>query len=209
MISVVVVLVLAAVAVTAWAISNNLHKTGGNAQGGGKPSSSGSASSSAAPATVLIPTGAMSFNILGQSPSPEDPGDVTNPLTGKSPAWQTQQYSSPGAQFGGLKNGDGYLIEMGKTVKVSSVEANFAQGSARAGICIGNSITTSTTGTKLVGACPAGFASVAQQQTISGDTTFTVANGATGQDILIWFTQLPSSGQESISKVTVKGTSSG
>jgi len=209
MISVVVVLVLAAVAVTAWAISDNLHKTGGNAQGGGKPSSSGSASSPAGPAAVLHPTGAKSFNILGQSPSPEDQADVNNPINGKSPAWQTQQYSSPGAQFGGLKNGDGYLIEMGNTVKVSSVEANFAQGSAQAGICIGNSTTTSTTGTKLAGPCPAGFTPAAPQQTINGDTTFNVTNGATGQDILIWFTQLPSSGQESISTVTVRGTTSG
>jgi eukaryotic-like serine/threonine-protein kinase len=157
---------------------------------------------------VLNPQSGQSFNVLGSSPTPEDPSHANDPITNTPPAWQTQQYASP--DFGKLKNGDGYLIEMGKTVKVSSVEAIFAQGSAQAGICIGNSTTTSTTGTKLVGACPAGFTSIAPQQPISGDTTFTVTNGTPGQDILIWFTQLPSgANQESISKVTVKGTTSG
>ncbi|HEX6454052.1 MAG TPA: protein kinase family protein [Trebonia sp.] len=209
MISVVVVLVLAAVAVTAWAISNNLHKSSGNNRAaGGGPSSKSSGPSPSQNATLLKPQGGESFNVLGSSPTQEDQAHANDPINDTPPAWQTQQYASP--DFGKLKNGDGYLIEMGQTVKVSSVEASFAQGSAQAGICIGNSTTTSTTGTKLVGACPAGFTSIAPQQPINGDTTFTVTNGTPGQDILIWFTQLPSgSNQESISKVTVKGTTSG
>ena len=204
LVSVVVVLVLAAVAAVAWVLSNGMHPGGGSAQGGPTPGSSKSGGSSSAPATVLTPTSAESFNILG-SGTPEDPGDALNPIKGQGPAWQTQQYASP--QFGKLKNGDGYLIEMGSPVKLSSVEAHFADGSAKARICIGNSSDATPIPQKdLSGPCPAGFTQVAPEQAISGDTTFNITGSTTGQDILIWFTQMTSSGGESISKVTVRGT---
>ncbi|MBO0804919.1 MAG: protein kinase family protein [Nocardiopsaceae bacterium] len=205
MVGVVAVLVLAAIATAGWAISNELGKSGGSAQaGGGGHNSSGKSS----PATVLTPTGAESFDILGSPGTPEDPEDAANPLTGKSPAWSTQHYSS--ADFGQLKNGDGYLIEMGKSVKLSQLEVDFGSGSAKAGICLGNSTdATPTNQDDLSTPCPSGFTQVAPQRTIDGNTTFTISSKATGQDILIWFTQLTSAGVETISKVTVKGTATG
>jgi hypothetical protein len=206
MITVVVVLVLAAVVAGAWELSANLNKSSGsNHAAGNGPSGQPSGSSSAASATVLKPQSAKSFNILGSSPSQEDTQDVDNPLTGKAPAWQTQQYAS--ADFGQLKNGDGYLIQMSSAIKLSSVEADFASGSAMARICVGNSNTTTTTGKDMSTPCPAGFTQAAPEQAISGAHTFTINSSvATGSDILIWFTQMPSSGQESISKVVVSGT---
>jgi hypothetical protein len=206
MITVVVVLVLAAVVAGAWELSANLNKSSGsNHAAGNGPSSTPSGSSSAASATVLTPQSAKSFNILGSSPSQEDTQDVNNPLTGKAPAWQTQQYAS--ADFGQLKNGDGYLIEMSSAIKLRAVEADFAPDSAMARICVGNSDTTSTSGKDMSTPCPAGFTQAAPEQAISGDTTFTInGSGATGSDILIWFTKMPSSGQETISKVVVRGT---
>src|ERR1700751_5741261 len=71
-------------------------------------------------ATVLTPQSGQSFNVLGPSPTQENQAHADDPITGKPPAWQTQQYASP--DFGSLKKGDGYLIDMGQDVKASSVE---------------------------------------------------------------------------------------
>lgn len=206
MISVVVVLVLAAVAVTAWAISNNLHKSSGNnqASGGGSGSKSPGQSPSQN-ATVLQPLSGQSFNRLGSSPTPEDPSAQDNPITGKQPAWQTQQYASP--DFGKLKKGDGYLIDMGQDVKASSVEVSFTTGTpATAQIYVSD-----TTSTQPGNTWPQpGYTEVTGPTQVSGNYTFNIASPKAGRYIIIWFTKLPSgTNQESISKVTVKGTSSG
>ena len=205
-ISVVVVLVVAAVAAAAWAISTSLGKSSssGNQAGGATtgPSTSGKGSSSAPPATALTPVSAESFNILGASPSPEDTQDVNKPLTG-SGVWKTQQYSD--AAFGGLKSGDGYLIKMSGPVKLSTITVTFATpGTAMAGICVGDSPNANSAS----GGCPTGFTSVSPQRSVSdGATTFTANANSAGQYVVIWFTKLTSSGQESISKITMTGTS--
>jgi hypothetical protein len=205
-------LVVVAVGAAIWGITANLgHGSSGNPQASStSPAAKGGGTASTVPGTVLTPTGAMSFNILGSSATPEDPSDVTNPLTGKAPAWSTQHYESPATHFGGFKNGDGYLIEMGSSVKLNSVEADFGQSGGAAQICIGNSTTSSSAGQQNIsGPCPAGFTPASQKVAMNGDTTFTATSGASGQDILIWFSALPSSGTQTISKVTVKGTAAG
>jgi hypothetical protein len=215
-ITVVVVLVIVAVAAGAYAIAGALGKSGspGTGQAGQNPGAAGSGTkkkpAKTAPAvTALTPQGAKSFNILGDAPTPEDPQYADDPLAGHSgPAWSTQQYQGPDpAHFGNLKNGDGYLIEMGTDIRLSSLAVTFADGSARARICIGNQATTTTSGTDMTSLCPEGFRQVAPAQAISGQTTFHVTGGdAAGRDILIWFTRLTSAGTESISKVTVYGS---
>jgi hypothetical protein len=207
-ITVVVVLVLVAVALGAWAIVENLGKgssSGNQANNSGSSSSGKGSSSTGAPTSVLTPQGAKSFDILGDSPSLEAPQYVNDPITGTGQAWETQTYSS--ANFGGLKNGDGYLIEMGRTIKLSELQVNFASSPGEAGICIGNQTTSTTSGTNMTGTCPEGFTSIAPQQAINGDVTFKFSSSsATGQDILIWFTKMTSAGNESISKITVYGS---
>jgi hypothetical protein len=205
-------LVVVAVGAAIWGITANLgHGSSGNPQGNStSPAAKGGGTASTATGTVLTPTGALSFNILGSSATPEDPSDVTNPLSGKAPAWSTQQYESPAEHFGAIKNGDGYLIEMGSSIKLNSVEADFGQSGGTAQICIGNSTTSSSAGQQNIsGPCPAGFTPASQKEHMNVDTTFTATSGASGQDILIWFSQLPASGLQSISKVTVKGSAAG
>jgi serine/threonine protein kinase len=204
-ISVVVVLVLAAVAAGAWAISNGLHGSGSNTGAGGQPSSSSSASSPSTSAAVLQPVGGQSFNVLGSSPTKEDQAHADDPINGKPPAWQTQQYASP--DFGHLKKGDGYLIDMGKEVKATSVSVNFATpGDATAQIYISN--TTSTTPGN-TWPQPA-YTAVTQPTQVSRDYTFNITSPKVGRYIIVWFTSLPSgANQESIAKVTVKGTAAG
>lgn len=205
-ITVVVVLVLVAVAVGAWAIASNLGKSGssGSNQAGAGSSGKGSASSSALGPTVLTPQGAKSFDILGNDPAPEDQY-LLDPIKGSGQPWQTQTYDS--ANFANLKNGDGYLIEMGRTIKLTSLKVDFAASPGRAGICIGNQTTTTTSGRDMTTRCPEGFRPVAPQRTVSGETTFDFSgNNAVGEDILIWFTQMTSAGDESISSITVYGS---
>src|ERR1700747_2006330 len=74
-------------------------------------SSKASGPSPSQDATVLTPQSGQSFNVLGSSPTKEDQAHADDPINGKPPAWQTQQYASP--KFGNLKKGDGYLIDMG------------------------------------------------------------------------------------------------
>ncbi|MGH3165691.1 MAG: protein kinase family protein [Trebonia sp.] len=206
-ITVVVVLVLVAVAAGAWELVNTLGKSnssGNQAGGSGASSGKGSSSASGPTPTELSPQGAKSFDILGNSPSPENQ-NLLNPVKGSGPPWQTQNYDS--SDFGKLKNGDGYLIEMGRTIRLTSLKVDFAGSPAKAGICIGDGTTTTTSGTDMSTVCPEGFTSVAPQQVINGETTFSIpGSSAVGQNILIWFTQMTSSGNESISKVTVYGS---
>lgn len=203
LISVVVVLVLVAVGAAAWVLSSGLRGNGGSAQAGRQPSSSPASSpGQSSAATVLTPADGESFNILGSGP--EHPDDQNNPITGSGPAWETSHYSSP--NFGDLKKGDGYLIDMGKRVKASSVEVTFdTPGDATAQLYVSDTKST-TPGS----AWPQpGYSPVTSPAQVSGDYTFNIPSPKAGQYIIIWFTSLPSSSQESISKITVKGTSAG
>jgi hypothetical protein len=205
-ITVVVVLVLVAIAAGAWAIVNSLGSSKNNQAGGSGPTSSGKGSTSTTGpgATVLSPQSAKSFDILGNSPSPETQ-NLLDPIKDSGAPWQTQNYDS--ADFGKLKNGDGYLIEMGRTIKLTQLQVDFASSPAMAGICMGSQTTTTTSGINMTGPCPEGFTSVAPQQSINGETTFNLTgSSAIGSDILIWFTKMTSGGNESISKITVYGS---
>jgi hypothetical protein len=203
-IGIVAVLVVSAIVLTALAISGSLGNSSGNPQAGGGSGPSGKASNSApAPAAaVLNPVSAQSFNVLGSSPTPEDPADATNPLTGKSPAWHTQRYDGP--NFANLKKGDGYLIDMGQDVTLSSVQVQFATpGDATAQIYVSD--TTSTQPGSNTWPQP-GYTAVTQPAQVSGDYTFNVNSSTKGRYVIIWFTSLPTGANlESIAKVVVRG----
>lgn len=207
LISVVVVLVLVAVGAAAWVLSSGLRGNSGGSQAGKQPSSSSANSSGqSGAATVLTPKDGESFNVLSSSgtPTPEHPEDADNPITGQQPTWDTQHYSSP--NFGDLKKGDGYLIDMGKDVKASSVEVNFTTpGAATAQLYVSDTKSTTPGNTWP----QPGYTSVTSPAQVSGDYTFNITSPKAGRYIIIWFTSLPSSSVESISKITVKGTPAG
>jgi hypothetical protein len=203
-ISVVVVLVLAAVAAGAWAISNGLHGSGSNTRAGGQPSSSSSASSSSSPAALLQPATAQSFNILGNGA--EDPQSAQDPITGTGPAWQTEHYNT--AKFGGLKSGTGYLVDMGKSVKLSQVTVQFgSQCCADAAVYLGNSAAKDKSALQ-------NFTMVAPAASVSGHHIYTISSNTTGRYVLIWFTSLPPAAdggqfQAEIDHITVRGSAAG
>lgn len=196
LLSVVVVLVLAAVAAGAWLVSNGLGKPGGSEAAGGANAGTGSSSSNS---VSLQPVGGQSFNILGTGD--EDPQDAQNPISGSSPAWTTQHYTS--ARFGGLKSGTGYLVDMGKSVKLSQVTVQFgSQCCATAAVYLGDSPT------KTNGAL-SNYTLVAPATSVSGNHIYTISDNTTGRYVLIWFTSLPPMDgqfQGTISRVAVRGS---
>ena len=198
-VSVVIVLVLVAIGVTAWAISQSMHHTAAPpVQQHHKQTSSPSAA-----ATVLLkPLSAAVYNPDDTNPGSDDPGEAQYALGGTADRfWHTSYYfNSP--QFGHLKKGAGLILDMGKKVKLSQIIVKF--GDSRytyATIEIGNS------------ASPSDFSSftpVANSSTAAGATTFNVNSQASGRYVVIWITQLPpltgNEYQTQIYDVTLHGT---
>jgi serine/threonine protein kinase len=182
MMTAVVVLVLAVIAVLVWVVG--FRKPGSpSANGGSSPSTSASA---AAGGTVLKPVSDSTFNIYGSPP-----GNTENQTTAPdaidsslSTAWSTSYYFNH-PNFGGLKPGTGLLIDMGKEVRLSQVEVLFAsKGSTTASVYLGNNPAMSNTALS-------GFTLVSPPAATTGDHKFPVSSQATGRYVLIWLTSLP------------------
>jgi serine/threonine protein kinase len=201
----VVLLVLAAIGTGVY----SLTRPHGGA--GTPPSKSGSSSASASGAanTVLTPVGAEGYDALGLA---NDAGDEDNAgaklaIDGNpSTAWHTQFYVS-NPVFGGLKQGTGLLLDMGKQVSLRSVQVTFGpEAGANVAIMVGNNNSISPQGL-------ASFTRVAKLKDVgAGTTTFQTSGSAKGRYVLIWFTKLPplqgSSNQFEafISNVAVRGS---
>jgi putative peptidoglycan lipid II flippase len=206
-ISVVIVLVLAAIAATAWVITSSTH-TGTTSTNGGQSPSGGTGSPSAPSAsTVLTPAGVSTYNAY--SPGNTEDG-VKAPLAidgDRTTAWATQWYGSP--KLGSLKPGTGLLLDMGKQVKLTQVEVLFGPGGTSADIYLGNTNTVSADAFTT-------FTKVASATDVAGDYKYPISSSATGRYVLIWLTslppELPNSGAPPgkfigvIYEVTVRGT---
>jgi hypothetical protein len=183
-IALIVLLVLAAIGTGLYSLSRN--KGGG---GGASPSTSaGGHSASQAANTVLAPVKAGGFDALGLA---NDPGNEDNAGAGNaidnnpSTAWHTQFYDG-NPVFGGLKKGTGLILDMGKSVRLSSVQITFGpEAGANVNIEVGNSSSVSPQGL-------ASFTRVAKERNVgSGTQTFQTSGSASGRYVLIWFTKLP------------------
>jgi hypothetical protein len=183
-ITIVVVLVVAALVGTALAIATNLGKSSSNQATTGTKHPK----TSIAPvgSSVLKPVGDSTFNIFGSPPgNTEDPATAGQAIDGSlSTAWATSYYlGSP--NFGGLKSGTGLLLDMGQQVKLSQVDVLFgSQCCTTAEIYIGNSNAMTPTALN-------NFTKVSPSATASGNHTFTANSSATGRYVLIWITSLP------------------
>ncbi len=180
----IVLLVLAAIGTGLYGLSRN---KGGGAGGGPSTSASGHASSPVAN-TVLTPVSAGGFDALGlaNDPGNEDNGGAGNAIDNNpSSAWHTQFYDA-NPVFGGLKKGTGLIIDMGKPVRLSSVQITFGpEPGANVNIEVGNSNSVSPQGL-------ASFTKVAKERNVgSGTQTFQTSSSASGRYVLIWFTKLP------------------
>jgi hypothetical protein len=128
--------------------------------------------------------------------------------------WATSWYrGSP--YFGKLKQGSGLILDMGRSVRLSSVQVTFGStAGADVEIKIGNSNAQGPDGTHVQGqATAAAMQTVASKTNVGGTVTFTTTSNATGRYVLIWFTKLPPwtghSGlyQAQIYNVVVRGSS--
>jgi hypothetical protein len=183
LLGVVVVLVIAAIAATAWVIGTSLHKSGAH-KAGGTPSAK--ASTPPAGSTVLTPAGADTFNIFGSDD--ENAAQVqqaidTGPGSLKT-SWATDYYVGQ-PKFGGLKSGTGLLLDMGRAVRLSQVSVLFgSKCCTTAEIYLGDSNAKSRSALN-------NFKLVAPSATASGNHIFTTSGDATGRYVLIWITSLP------------------
>jgi Dolichyl-phosphate-mannose-protein mannosyltransferase len=101
-----------------------------------------------------------------------------------STAWKTQWYLGEPV-FGGLKRGSGLILDMGRTVRLSSVRVTFGPvPAADVQIKVGNSDPRSA-------AAVSAMTMVVRADNIGGTHTFTLRRWATGRYVLIWFTRLP------------------
>ncbi len=201
--TVVVVLVLAVVAVLVWAVGFRKSPSSTASGGGSHPTTSASA---AAGGTVLTPVSDSTFNILGSDS--EDSAQEANAIDGSaSTFWGTDSYQNH-ANFGNLKAGTGLLIDMGKSVQLSSVEVSVGKiCCTTAQIYLGNSAAMSKTALQ-------NFTLVGQKATGTGTLTYPVSSKATGRYVLIWITgnlprdpDQPGQYQGRIYNVVVRGSS--
>jgi hypothetical protein len=138
--------------------------------------------------------------------------------------WQTHFYIG-NAVFGGLQQGSGLLLDMGHTIKLSSVTVTFGAipganveiklgtpaGSVPAPQTNNMSPSEATADQTASQSFANSMTTVAQKTDVSGLITFSVSSKASGRYVLIWFTRLPpmagqaSKYQADIYNVIVKG----
>jgi hypothetical protein len=125
----------------------------------------------------------------------DNPQSALNAITAGAPApWQTDWYASP--QFGMLKQGTGLLLDMGKTVTITSMRIDLSPyRGANLQLRLGNT--------------PSGLRVAAHAGNIGGTVRLVLSSPLRARYVLIWFTLLPPNGagmyQESVSRVVVNG----
>jgi cytoskeletal protein RodZ len=136
------------------------------------------APATAAPAVALAPVSATAFGAGGAGQG-DNAGMASLAIDGSaSTAWQTDWYTSPA--FGGLYQGTGLLVDMGRPVTVMS--ASVTLGSAR-----GAAFQVRVGDAPSLGSLP-----VAASATDAGGVVrLRLARPARGRYVLLWFTSLP------------------
>jgi hypothetical protein len=206
-IAIVAVVVVVAVALVVFAVTSLHH---GGTKTPPTASHHTSAPKTSAAAATLTPVGAAAFE---DNPADANMAIDNNPST----AWQTFQYIG-NPVFGGLQQGSGLILNMGHSVKLSSLKVTFqSTPGADVQIKIGNPSNPSPpqgnqADVSQAESIAASMPTVAQQSNVSGTVTFNINSSDSGQYVLIWFTKLapmpahPNKYQGSIFNVVVTGS---
>jgi serine/threonine protein kinase len=158
-------------------------------------------------ASLLRPVGASGFDALTPSDRGNEDSQTAKYAIDASPstAWNSQWYASP--EFGQLKTGSGLIIDLGRTVRLSTVTVTFnSQPGAHVRLLVGNSSARSKQNLE-------SMTTVASASSPTGTVTFHVTSTATGRYLVIWFSRLaPAPGgsghfEAQIFNVAIKGTS--
>ena len=144
----------------------------------------------------LAVTSIAAFGPEGMSDG-DHPDIASRAIDGGGQPWYSSWYLSP--EFGNLQAGTGLLLDMGKSVTVSSVQLSLG-GQAGAGVQVRVGDT----------AALADLSTVAAATDVGGTVRLPTAIRASGKYVLIWFTALPPIGQGkyrvSVYDATVDGT---
>jgi len=144
-----------------------------------------SARTSTAVAT-LTPVSAQAFE--------DNPGGTSLAIDNNpKSAWQTFWYRD-NPVFGGLQQGSGLILDMGRSVRLTSVTVTFGSiPGADVEIKIGNPAqpVPPQDAPSTAQATAGSMTTVAQQDNVSNTVTFPVTSSASGRYVLIWFTKLP------------------
>jgi len=178
-IAIIIVVVLAAIGVGGWMLSR--HKSGGTVTHGQSQRPTAVAADG-----VLKPVSAHGFDPLtsvSQDSHNENDQYAAQAIDGSTKTfWYTQYYFSP--QFGNLKKGTGLILDMGKPVRLSSLQVLFGSSCcSQVQIMVGNDNTRTPS-------VLSSFTTVARSSTATGNTTFRVTSKARGRYVLLWFTRL-------------------
>ncbi|SEG78460.1 hypothetical protein SAMN05444920_104606 [Nonomuraea solani] len=170
----VVLLVIAAVGVGAWTIGRSLGSPTASQTASASPTSSASAS---AEVQTVKPDKASGFDPLGGGDEKSNIAKLA--IDGKpSTLWKTETYTS--TDLGRLKDGVGLLLDMGKSVQISDVVATLSEASgANVELKVGDSPELNSLKT------------VVTKKNAAGKTTLAPEQPVTGQYVLIWFTRVP------------------
>ncbi|MGP4023026.1 AMP-binding protein [Actinomadura sp. 3N407] len=107
--------------------------------------------------------------------------------------WETQSYADP--NFGRYSKGLGVMLDMGRPVKVAKVEIHSPSSGGIVQVKVGDSQS------------PGGLKAIGRQPANGGVLNITANPQATGQYVLVWFTQLPSSPHKGkLGEITVYGS---
>jgi hypothetical protein len=178
-VSAVIALVLVAAGVLAWSVSRSMHHAA-PAQAAPRHSPT----PSAAAAVQLKPVSVESFG-AGR----DDASEAQLAIDGSpSTAWHTSFYIGDPV-FGGLQQGTGLLLDMGKQVRLSQVVVQFGTSCcAHAQIAIANDPGALPSRATVL---PSGFTVLQSSDQGQGSATFSVTKATTGRYVLIWLTSLP------------------
>ena len=134
--------------------------------------------------TDLSPVAAQGFDALNLGDSgDENTNQAMNVINHVGEGWSSQQYDS--AALGGLKAGTGLILDMGHTVRLSSVTIRFGTNvGADVQLKLGNSELRTKANLD-------NMTNVAGQNGIGNTVTFPVTSKATGRYLVIWFTRMP------------------
>ena len=150
----------------------------------------------ATPASVRIsPVSAVAFGPDGTADG-DNPQNAARVLSDPAAGWLTQWYATP--NFGELKTGTGLLLDMGRTVTITTVRLTL-------GGPPGASLQLRAGSVPALSALP-----VVTAATNAGDLlTMSPATPAKARYVLLWFTRLPPDGagtyQIFVHQVTVRG----
>jgi cytoskeletal protein RodZ len=161
-----------------------------------QPSTTATPSATAAAVQVLAPASVAAFGPAGMADG-DDPQHASLAIAG-NPAtpWSSDWYTT--AEFGNLQAGTGLLLDMGRTVTVTSVRLSLASGS-------GADLQVRAGDTPAL----ADLRQVASSSGAGRTVQLPLSSPAHARYLLIWFTKLPpdASGtyQASVYKITVQG----